>query len=177
MKLLVGLGNPGERYQLSRHNAGFMFIDYLAEKLKLDEPLAEKEKFKSVVGRKRDWWLAKPTTYMNQSGEAVGNLVNFYKVKLDDLVVIHDDLDLLLGSWKLQQGVGPKIHNGLTSVETSLGKPAFWRLRLGVDNRTPQIKASTSGEEYVLAKFPTAEQQQLESVFPPAWAALAEMLG
>ena len=162
MKLLVGLGNPGERYQLSRHNAGFMFIDYLAEKLKLDEPLAEKEKFKSVVGRKRDWWLAKPTTYMNQSGEAVGNLVNFYKVKLDDLVVIHDDLDLLLGSWKLQQGVGPKIHNGLTSVETSLGLDE----RRGVcSGKVPDSGTTTIGVRFSARLGSPGRNVRLETCF------------
>lgn len=177
MKLIVGLGNPGEGYASTRHNAGFMFLDYLAQRVNLDEPYSNKDKFKAVVGRKHDWLLAKPNTFMNQSGQAVAALVNFYKLSLDDLFVVHDDLDLLLGNWKLQQGIGPKVHNGILSIEQQLGRNDFWRLRFGVDSRTAKQREVIKGEDYVLAKMGADERSILKSTFIDAWTGLLEVLG
>ena len=167
MKLIVGLGNPDARYVGTRHNVGFMLADRLAEifNLKPASPSGRFEIFKKAsafVAKGDSLILAKPTTYMNKSGEAVSRLVNFYKVEMDDLYVVHDDLDILLGERKIQKGVGPKEHNGLKSVEERLGRDDFWRVRVGVDNRDGD--RSVSGEDYVLQRFSEDEQGLVDSV-------------
>lgn len=177
MKLLVGLGNPGKEYEQTRHNAGFMFLDYLAQKLVLDEPWQTRVKFDGIVARVGDWFLLKPVTFMNHSGEAVRKFKNFYKIATADLYVAHDDLDIILGNWKLQQGTGPKVHNGLLSLEESLGSKDFWRLRLGIDSRTPSERSQIAGEDYVLGNFSEDQGTKLKAVFPQAAEELSKMLG
>ena len=145
MKLIVGLGNPGERYKNTRHNAGFLVADEL-QKMKL--PVG-------VVVRKSD-------TFMNDSGSFVKKIVDKYKPDLSDLYIIHDDLDIPLGSYKIQFGVGPKVHNGVNSVEIELGAKDFWRIRVGVDSRNPNDR--TSGEEYVLQDFSEEEKKILDGI-------------
>jgi len=151
MKLIVGLGNPGSKYHLTRHNTGYMFIDYLLKNDLLDNQTK----------------TLKPETYMNSSGNAVYKKLNFYKLTLGNLLVVHDDLDLRLGEYKLQMARGPKLHNGIKSVEQALGSVDFWRLRLGVDNRDEENR--TSGENYVLEPFKKSELIILKDVvFPKA---------
>ncbi|MEK7525230.1 MAG: aminoacyl-tRNA hydrolase [Patescibacteria group bacterium] len=161
MKLIVGLGNPGDEHKENRHNVGFMVVDRLAEEAEWES------KFEALILKSRDCLLVKPQMFMNRSGEVVAKLVNFYKVTTDDLMVIHDDLDIRLGEYKIQKGVGPKIHNGLTSVEEQLGTANFWRLRLGVDNR-PAGQARTPGDEYVLSDFLPGEKEIIEGVMEKA---------
>ncbi len=154
MKVFVGLGNSGEAHAHNRHNVGFMVVDRLA-----GENGDWESKFESLVLKSGDYLLVKPQMFMNRSGETVAKLINFYKVGSDDLWVIHDDLDIRLGEYKIQKGVGPKVHNGLTSVEERLGTANFWRVRVGVDNR-PAGEARTPGDEYVLSDF-TAEERKI----------------
>ena len=154
MKLVVGLGNPGEAHANNRHNVGFVMVDRLAGEGAEWEP-----KFEALILKAKDYLLVKPQMFMNRSGEVVAKIANFYKVTIDDLVVIHDDLDIRLGEYKIQKGVGPKVHNGLTSVEERLGTANFWRLRVGVDNR-PAGQARVPGDEYVLSDF-TAEEKEI----------------
>ena len=145
MKLIIGLGNPGERYKNTRHNAGFLVADEL-QKMKLPA---------CVVVKKSD-------VFMNDSGNFVKKIVDKYKLNLSDLYIIHDDLDIPLGSYKIQMGVGPKVHNGVNSIETELGTEDFWRVRIGVDSRNPDKKIS--GEEYVLQNFTDEEKIILDRV-------------
>ena len=154
MKIIVGLGNPGEAHVSNRHNVGFMVIDRLA-----GEGAEWESKFEALILKAKDYLLVKPQTFMNRSGEVVAKVANFYKVTTDDLMVVHDDLDIRLGEYKIQKGVGPKVHNGLTSVEERLGTANFWRLRVGVDNR-PAGQARVPGDEYVLSDF-TAEEKEI----------------
>ncbi|TSC89986.1 MAG: peptidyl-tRNA hydrolase, PTH1 family [Microgenomates group bacterium Gr01-1014_5] len=149
MKLIVGLGNPGEKYRNNRHNAGYVVVEYL-ERIGLPE---------GIVAKKTD-------TFMNDSGIAVSRLKNFYKVSLNDLYIAHDDLDIPLGQYKIQLGVGPKVHNGLISVEGILSDINFWRVRIGVDNRDPQNRVP--GEAYVLQDFTPEEHKILEEVIKKA---------
>ncbi len=160
MKVLVGLGNPGEKYGSNRHNVGFQVLSSLAIKMGVEN---WESKFESLVGKAPGILLVKPQTFMNRSGTAVGEIVNFYKVSLDDLIVIHDDLDLKLGEYKIVNGVGPKIHNGLNSIEAGLGRVDFWRVRVGIDNRVVG-EARTPGEEYVLSDFTEGEKANLDKV-------------
>jgi len=134
ISLVVGLGNPGSQYEKTRHNAGFWVVDRWAALLKTRFQ-TEKSFFGEVAKARFDGqqiWLAKPTTFMNRSGQAVGALARFYKVPVESILVIHDELDLLPGQLRVKQGGGHAGHNGLRDIQATLGSPAFWRLRIGI---------------------------------------------
>lgn len=169
MKLIVGLGNPGPEYTLTRHNAGFIALDRLVTALSLPQNLefAPNRKFKSLLARYQHLLFLKPQTFMNLSGQAVITALNFYQIEPKNLFLLHDDLDLPLGEHQLVFAKGPKIHQGVNSVRESLGTDAFWSGRLGVDNRAqdarfqnPDFKAAYSGKDYVLEPFTPAELAQ-----------------
>ena len=153
MRLIVGLGNVGEKYDDTRHNIGFVVIDILASKLENSKNpnFQESKKLKSEIIKIGNLILAKPITFMNSSGEAVAALSTFYKIQPTDLYVVHDDLDIKLGQYKVQLGIGPKVHGGVNSIEEKLGNEGFWRVRVGVENRNPENRIS--GDEYVMGKF------------------------
>jgi len=137
----VGLGNPGKEYEVSRHNAGWMAVELLRQKLDLPK-FKSHPKFSCNLSRSSEVTLVQPTTYMNESGTAVRSLLHYYEspssiqeLMAQQLFVFHDDLDLELGSYKLQLGKGPKVHNGLLSLYTHLGTEQFWHVRIGVDTR------------------------------------------
>lgn len=115
-----------------------------------------------MVGDK--WVLAKPQTYMNESGRAVAKLVNFYKIPLTDVYIVHDDLDITLGNYKIQHGKGPQIHNGLVSIEGALGTDQFWNVRVGVENRSVRGNKGVPGVVYSLADFTLPERKIIEGV-------------
>lgn len=180
MKLIVGLGNPEEKYKNTRHNAGFMTLDKIVYKISNFQSTVSNEdsninfqtnnKLESKILKVDDFVFAKPQTYMNKSGDAVKKLLDFYKTKKDDLFVIHDDLDLELGNYKLQKGKGPREHNGLNSIYEKIGTSKFWHVRVGIDNR--QKDNRVPGEKYVLGKFTNDELKKLEK----AMAGLVEEL-
>ncbi len=153
-RLIVGLGNPGGEYADTRHNLGFWLIERLARELKTD--LVPQGKFFGRVGRAGDLWLLQPTTYMNRSGQAVAALANFYKIPTDEILVIHDELDLPPGAIRLKQGGGNGGHNGLKDIQAHLATPDFWRLRLGIGH--PGVRNEVI--DYVL-KAPRREEQEL----------------
>ena len=153
-RLIVGLGNPGAGYEDNRHNLGFWFVDALARDLKTT--LAPQGKFHGQVGRLGDLWLLKPTTYMNASGRAVLALANFYKILPDEILVVHDDLDLQAGDIRLKQVGGNGGHNGLKDIQAHLSVPDFWRLRLGIGHPGERNEVIN----YVL-KAPRKEEQAL----------------
>jgi len=133
IKLLVGLGNPGDKYAATRHNAGFWWIDQLA--IQTNSKLALDAKFLGVAGKlnpSTDTWLLKPTTFMNASGKSVAALANYYKILPAQILVIHDELDLPPNTAKLKKGGGHGGHNGLKDIASALGTADFWRLRLGI---------------------------------------------
>ncbi|MBI2268595.1 MAG: aminoacyl-tRNA hydrolase [Candidatus Blackburnbacteria bacterium] len=164
MKLLVGLGNLGEKFKNNRHNVGFMVVDKLRSTICCDAEWVENKKLKAVVYRTEtaDLVLAKPQTFMNNSGEAVSKLINWFKVNPEDLYVIHDDLDIKLGEYKIQKGKGPKLHYGLQSIEDTLGTGDFWRVRVGVDNRASDDRIA--GERYVLEDLTEYEKGVVDRV-------------
>jgi PTH1 family peptidyl-tRNA hydrolase len=145
MKLIVGLGNPGERYVKTRHNVGHMVVDALVKR-----------------GLPRDLVAKNTGVFMNSSGDAVKRLLEQYGVNTSELWVIHDDLDIPLGSYKIQKGKGPKVHYGINSIEETLGTDDFWRVRVGIDNREPDNRIS--GEQYVLQDFKDEEAKILGRV-------------
>lgn len=153
-RLVVGLGNPGAEYEDNRHNLGFWFIDRLAQDLKIS--LAPQGKFFGHVGRLGDLWLLKPTTFMNRSGQAVVALARFYKIMPDEILVVHDELDLQPGVIRLKQGGGNGGHNGLKDIQAHLTTPDFWRLRLGIGHPGERNEVVN----YVL-KAPRREEREL----------------
>lgn len=160
-KLIVGLGNLGEEYQETRHNVGFMFIDFLVEQYNCQ--LTEKTLKSSIIFVHENLVLAKPQTFMNKSGLAVKELVKWFEVDIkESLILVHDDLDIPLGEFKYQFAKSPKKHNGVQSVEDHLSTKDFNRLRIGVDNRG---KFRTEGMKYVLENFKQQELIELDEVF------------
>jgi PTH1 family peptidyl-tRNA hydrolase len=134
IKLIVGLGNPGADYERTRHNAGFWLIDAIAEDLRAS--FTNEKSFSGLVAKARvqaeQVFLAKPQTYMNRSGQCVGALARFYKLDAQEILVLHDELDLFPGQVKVKQGGGHAGHNGLRDIQSVLGSADFWRLRLGI---------------------------------------------
>lgn len=158
LKLLVGLGNPEPRYEKTRHNAGFMFLDQYATKY--GATFSNSKNMQAHVCKFRalghDLILAKPTTYMNLSGQAVASILNFYKIEKSNLMVIHDEVALNLGRIRLARGGGSAGNHGIESIMACIGSKEFNRLRLGVGpDPGGAIRA-----DYVLSNFP-AEQQEL----------------
>lgn len=129
-RLLVGLGNPGAEYEATRHNLGWWFVDQLAAQLGVT--LVPEGKFSGRLARAGELYLLEPSTYMNRSGQSVAALINFYKIAPDEILVVHDDLDLPPGGIRLKQGGGNGGHNGLKDIQSRLGTADFWRLRLGI---------------------------------------------
>lgn len=163
MKLIVGLGNPGKEYQRTRHNAGFLAIDELASNLKFQTTKQKKFPADIWTGRilRSRAAFAKPLTYMNNSGEAVQAIMKFFKLKTDDLLVIHDDKDIPLGETRVQKGRGAAGHNGVQSIIDRLGSKDFWRIRVGV---APTDRAIADTADFVLGKFTKEEQRRLRPV-------------
>ncbi len=131
-KLVVGLGNPGPEYVETRHNAGFWFCELLARELGVS--LSHESRFHGIVGNARGagMWILLPQTYMNRSGLAVGALARFYRIQPNEILVVHDELDIPPGQLKLKCGGGNGGHNGLKDIQAHLGTPDFWRLRIGI---------------------------------------------
>ena len=160
IKLLVGLGNPGPEYEATRHNAGFWWIDGAARQLGARLG-ADRASF-GLVGRVNrpagPVWLLQPQTYMNLSGKSVAALARFFKIAPQEILVVHDELDLLPGQMKLKAGGGHAGHNGLRDIHAQLGSADYWRLRLGIGH--PGDKAEVAG--YVLRKPPASEREAIE---------------
>ena len=158
MLLIVGLGNPGKEYINNRHNVGHMFIDYLINKLRISD-----------YGLK----LVKTNCFMNQSGIYVKKLIRNSSSAIYQLIIVHDDLDIPLGKFKIQKGTGPQLHNGIESIEKSLRTKNFWRIRIGIDNRPAHRSPDGSrdgggvdGETYVLQDFLAQEKKVIIDIFP-----------
>ena len=156
IRLVAGLGNPGRQYSATRHNAGFWFADALAAKLGV--ALAREARFAGDVGKHGDVRIAKPTTYMNDSGRAVAALARFFAVSPAELLVVHDELDLRPGEAKLKLGGGVAGHNGLRDIQAQLGSSDFWRLRIGIGHPRDSALPEQDVVDYVL-KPPRAEER------------------
>jgi len=163
--LIVGLGNPGLAYRHNRHNVGFMVADALADKLEI--PL-KRVKFKAQIGNGKlediPIIIAKPLTFMNKSGEAVAPLVRYFKVPLERLLVIHDDMDLPLGTLRMRPSGGSAGHNGMLSIFDKLGTNAIPRLRVGIGRPPGRMDPA----DYVLQDFPKSDEELLKMVIAQA---------
>lgn len=156
MKLIIGLGNPGEKYRNNRHNVGYMVADKLSKTQKL--------KNSKQVNNQLRCKIFKSDKFMNESGNFVKKLTSAYSLVPNDLYVVHDDLDIPLGSYKIQFGKGPKVHRGLQSIEEALGTGDFWRVRVGIENRIKNNELRIKGEQYVLEDFTKEEEVILDKV-------------
>jgi PTH1 family peptidyl-tRNA hydrolase len=159
LKLVVGLGNPGPEYARTRHNVGFVVADLLARQLGAEFTVRKfaSELAEGRAGQERVW-IMKPQTYMNHSGEAVGPALHFWKLGREDLVVVHDDLELEPLRVQLKVGGGHGGHNGLKSVNAHVGGPDYARVRVGVGRPPPRMDPA----DYVLGKFAKAEEPEVE---------------
>ncbi len=174
MKLIIGLGNPGKKYEHTRHNAGFLAIDYY---LKDIETISCSSQFQGQIcevhfaaqnshGGPIKTFFVKPQTYMNKSGDAVAEIVKFYKADPEnDLLVIHDEIDLKFGFWKPAFDSRPAGHNGVKSIIQQLGTQKFNRIRIGVESRKSRLESPT--DEYVLKPFSADELSALQQIIFP----------
>jgi len=161
MKLVVGLGNPGRKFERTRHNAGFWWVERLAQAT--GAALREDAKFHGHIAKlahPAEVWLLRPATYMNESGRAVAAMAAFYRIAPREILVVHDELDLPPGGVKLKFGGGVAGHNGLKDVAAQLGSNDFWRLRLGIGHPRDQAASEQEAVDYVLHP-PRAEEQSL----------------
>ena len=173
MKLIIGLGNPGKKYENNRHNVGFFVIDRLVEEFRVRDYGLQQEWKRSTKGKLQYIWFdvdgekiefIKPQIFMNDSGFSVAYAYkNHPELEYEDIYIIHDDLDLPLGSYKIQKGKGPREHRGLLSIYDSLGNKDFWHVRVGVENRQKRSKVP-SGEDYVLQDFTEDEMVVIKEV-------------
>ncbi len=173
--LIVGLGNPGDRYQQTRHNAGFLVVEALAKTKTIDWEY--KEKPDAMLAGNRQLLLVKPQTFMNLSGKSVAIMMRLERIKLDQLIVIHDDLDLSLGTAKVSFAKGPHGHNGVTSVEQELTSTKFWRVRVGVENRTAEQRRGLPGEKFVLSKMDYEDKKKMDQGVFQAVQAVLDICG
>lgn len=180
MKLLVGLGNPEERYAGTRHNLGFDILDALTRKFNLENWSLE-NKFKSEIIKTKDLMLVKPQTFMNKSGIAVKLLADYYKVLPEDIIIIHDELDLPLGKIKVRLGGSAAGHHGVESIIEALNTDKFIRVRLGIGNlrtQSSEHKGQTiSAEKFVLEPFMHKEKSIVKTMIKKAIKAVDLLLG
>ncbi|WP_374380096.1 aminoacyl-tRNA hydrolase [Pseudomonas fluvialis] len=175
IQLIVGLGNPGPEYDQTRHNAGALFVERLAEQQRVS--LSLDKKYFGLVGKfshqGRDVRLLIPTTYMNRSGQAVAALANFFRIPIEAILVAHDELDMPPGVAKLKQGGGHGGHNGLRDIiAQNANQNGFYRLRLGIGHPGHASQVS----DYVLGRAPRSEQELLDKSIDFALDSLGDML-
>lgn len=177
MKLVAGLGNPGKKYEATRHNAGFWWVDALARSAGVS--CRHEARFHGEVakipGAAGDIWLLKPATYMNESGRAVGALADFFKIAAADILIVHDELDLAPGVVKLKFG-GSVSGNGVRSVAARLGTQDFWRLRIGIGHPRELAASEQEVVDYVLHAPRVEERHAIDEALSraqDAWPLIA----
>ena len=171
IRLVVGLGNPGKEYERTRHNAGFWLVERFAQANAV--VLRKDPKFKALVGKHPGGaWLLLPQSFMNLSGQPVQMLAGFFKIKPEEVLVVHDELDFPPGTVRLKQGGGIAGHNGLKDISQRLATHEYWRLRLGV-GKPP---AGTEGGDYVLQKPPAEERAEIDAAIERSLGLMPQIL-
>jgi len=174
IRLIAGLGNPGPDYSATRHNAGFWFVDELAHRLKVS--LAPERSYLGMAARThvggRPVWLLEPATFMNLSGKSVAALARFFKIEPNEILVAHDELDLMPGQVKLKLGGSHAGHNGLKDIHAQLGSGDYWRLRLGIGH--PGVKSEVIN--YVLKKPSPEHRVEIEKSIEQALSGIDLLL-
>ncbi|MAF20627.1 MAG: aminoacyl-tRNA hydrolase [Parcubacteria group bacterium] len=170
MKLIVGLGNPGTKYQKTRHNLGFLIIDEIAVNFQFSINFQSifNAKISKKIIKNQKIILAKPQTLMNNSGQAVQKMVKYYKIPIEDIIIIHDEIDLLLGEIKIQKGRGAAGHNGVQSIIDQLGAKDFVRMRIGIKPIDGPKERIINTEKFVLKNFTSEEKDIIEQIIEKA---------
>lgn len=168
MKLIAGLGNPGAKYDRTKHNTGFMTLDYYLAKKGLE---LNKNKFDGLWVKDGDTIYVEPQTYMNDSGRCIAQLANFFKIKPNDILIIHDDMDLPLAKLRVRAGGKSGGHNGIKSIIADLGSSDFNRLKIGI--RHPR---KTTVVSWVLTPFDAEQQKLMDASFAKASGAIADFV-
>ena len=169
MKIIVGLGNPGQQYEDTRHNIGFAIIDKIREKFEFPEFKSNK-RFQAEISKNaidlKEALLVKPQTFMNLSGESVQAILDFYKLTPEDLIVIHDDLDIATGKYKIATDSSSAGHNGVQNIIDKLGTQKFRRIRIGVGEETAEgaIKCRLGAHDFVLSRFNPEEKEKISAI-------------
>lgn len=178
MKLIIGLGNPGKEYENTRHNAGFMVLDRLAPREGWKNEHQLHANVLKLAHSNQQTVLAKPQTFMNNSGQAVAALLNYYKMPLEDLLVMYDDFDLPLGTIRARQSGSSGGHNGMQSIIDALNTENISRIRIGIGNmQDPDfVEKKIPREDYVLLPFKEAEREIFEQSMSEAVRMVKEML-
>ncbi len=172
--LIIGLGNPGEKYEKTRHNVGFILLDKLKDAWNFPEfefnkkfkaEISEKVSFLAKIFPKKERIiLIKPQTFMNLSGEAVRKIMTFYKIPPEDIVVIHDDLDIVIGKYKISENSSAGGHNGVQNIIHNIGTQKFTRIRIGVEKKSGRQSRKIPGQKFVLQNFTPEEIPLLATV-------------
>lgn len=174
--LIIGLGNPGKKYEMTRHNAGYICVDEFVTKTDEMPEWIDKKNMKCLISEGRIGGthviVIKPTTFMNLSGEAVQAVMNFYKIHLDQILVVHDELDIDFGQIRLRRGGSDAGHNGIKSVTQHIGED-YARVRIGIGPKRPEEMAA---EDFVLQKFSGDEQKQLPNMTREVSAIISEYI-
>lgn len=160
MKLIVGLGNPGDKYQNTRHNLGFRVVDEFGRQI-TNSKFQISKNLKAEISKTENLILAKPQTFMNSSGDAIQVIAHFYKIPVEDIIVIHDDLDISLGKIKIRQGGSAAGHHGVESIIEKLGTDQFIRVRLGIE---PSSAVIHNPEKFVLESFDSSEKSKVKEM-------------
>jgi PTH1 family peptidyl-tRNA hydrolase len=160
MKLIVGLGNPGKQYEKTRHNLGFMVIDYYANKKELKFKSSMQGMYAELVVNGEKIILLKPQNYMNLSGDIVKRYFDYYNIKLDDLLIIYDDVDFEIGTFKIKRNGSSGGHNGIKDIINKLGTEYVSRIRIGVSKNNSELA------DYVLKKLPKADLETVSNLLP-----------
>lgn len=170
IRLIVGLGNPGSDYEPTRHNAGFWLVDQLAR-----GDLRKEARFNALAAKSRiggsEVWLLEPQTFMNRSGQSVGAIARFYKITPDEVLVVHDELDLPPGAAKLKKGGSSGGHNGLKDITAALGTQDYWRLRIGIGHPR-ELKLQQPVVDFVLHRPRAEEQAQIDRAIDKSLAVI-----
>jgi len=171
IRLIVGLGNPGAEYEQTRHNAGFWLVDQLAR-----GELKRETRFQALASKTRiannEVWLLEPQTFMNRSGQSVGALARFYKINPDEVLVVHDELDLPPGVAKIKKGGSSGGHNGLKDITAALGTQDYWRLRLGIGHPR-ELNLQQPVVDFVLHRPRKEEQAQIDQAIEKSLSVIA----
>lgn len=173
IKLVIGLGNPGKEYAMTRHNAGFMVVDRLADDFRIS---MDKSKFETIYGKGKvhgnDVILAKPQAFMNRSGSSVYRLANFYRISCEEMLIIHDDIDLAFGRIKIKEKGGDGGHKGIRSIIDAFGGGNFTRLRIGIG----RSEVGAGVVNHVLGRFNPEEKAFLDKIISTAMDAALTIL-
>lgn len=162
---IIGLGNPGKEYKNTRHNIGFALLDYIKDVLTTSTEIPQesnKKEYSLAKFLSKQIFLFKPLTFMNNSGKPLKNYLANSEIDCSEIIVVHDDLDIKLGNYKISKTKAPKVHNGLLSIDNQLGINNYTKVRIGVDNRGER---RIKGSSYVLQKFTDDELLVIESLF------------